>query len=524
MKSTHFKRVHFFALLFVLFNQLAVQTARAQSENTNDEHARLENLILRVNLSEAFAKLLDSTAVSADEVCDSLGEQLQVGRGPWSFGLFSGVASCHRGDATSAATTLEHPIWELRVDLNSEKHAYITLVRTLGKKNEKIEAQVTIPTSKYLPQLLVHPKLSRFIAAILIDQAPLRSKLSPEILENSTIRARPEVDIYPYQLPTYRPSLIPIEVSYQKSGLTLQVKMHSTSVAENLSKSNHFWVTTRGRGEMGEEIFTQFLKAIEAVGSELLEKETKSRNAAMIVGRNARREAKAIRLFRDRIETHVETRGRISVSNKNDYTFGLVGNVLFTESNLVNIWIKLGYLHGKVMYKMPTNTGILQDKVSGAGTRSYFEGAIGSGLRMSSETDHTWFVYPRVEIGILKWDGEYSFTGVSTEKSKFNFTSRKIPGLGIVAGYQSPEVWPIQWQAKLELSGIRHTDLSSYTADVAGYFPSPVSVSREKGEIFAFSLFEQRSIKMNEGKSLLRNFKLRTSDVALGVGYRALFL
>jgi hypothetical protein len=519
-------------LIAFLLSAGASASAIAEPRDNLMASLKLDHLSLTVVLTPKFVSLLALSNIDGDKICEALGNPLRVGKGPWGFGLFSRKPDCETRIPVDQKSTRERydasmaTIWRLRVDLNETGQAVIVLVRPRGKDNEKVEATVTIPTSKFLPQLLSDLRLGRLLAAVILDQVPFRSKLTTE-LGGASSRVTPIVESdaqEPFKIPTHTEPLIPIAVELDPATGNFKVSANNISV-ENLSEQNNIWLFTKKRGHMVGELSSQIAKATELLGREKQNKLERSLNASNIKGRSERREAKAVRPFWKRLEAVAEIRGRASVYGTQDNAIGLEGDLLLTESSFVNLWVSTQFLRAKLQYQIPSSDPSIGGNIVGDGLRTSFIGAIGPGARVSLKSDHTVFFYPRLEFGLVEWRIEKLPIQLRATQVGFKFRECLLPGVGAVIGYQSPEALKVQWQARIGGTGMNSAGFSSLFADVVSSWRSPLKFSSGRGEIFAFGLYEGSQLTKTDGKiDVVKEFSLRTKDFAFGGGYRWLWL
>jgi hypothetical protein len=492
----------------------------------------LESLSLAIFLSPKFVEENSVTSSMGSDICDALGDSLREDKGPWGFGLFSDSAECTVADPTDpkSQTRSMDPLnlnkWELRVDLNNEKQASLSLFRSLGSTGEKREAQITVPTSKFLPQLLSNPKIARIIAASLLDQSPLRSKFTKKLLDvNENLAPKSESETSEaFKIPSYPGKLITVSINIQQPAGALKVSAKKQKPSELLGEKN-IWIVTKSRGELSSSLFQKLTAAVEVIGKEEAKKVEMSLNAAQVVGRNMRRDAKLIRPFLNRLEKIAELRSGISFSGLQDKSFSTDIEGLITDGSFTNIWLGINFLQGSYNYKVATVSDILGASLTTKSSRTLFLGTLGYGLRWSSDSDHTIFVYPKLEFGIMDWKDGRLISDIPEEYTSTSFTAKLTPGLGAVLGYQSPESWPIQWQGRAGLTAFNSSSFKTVFLDVSAYLPSPIELGSKRGEIFAFGIIQNtRVLNLRNKQNSLRSFSLQANDMVVGGGYRWLWL
>lgn len=112
-----------------------------------------------------------------------------------------------------------------------------------------------------------------------------------------------------------------------------------------------------------------------------------------------------------------------------------------------------------------------------------------------------------------------------TLETDTSFVGQFTPATGFSVGYQSPERWPVQWQARLGATGWNQKQHRSVTADIAAYIPLPIAIVSQRAEIFGFGSYQSTDISQSDSvSSLVKNFSIKVSDTIVGGGLRLLWL
>lgn len=450
---------------------IASISCRAFGEQTTSkqDEIRLDELNLYIVISSKFIASNQVTKGIGVTICQNLSEELFEDKGPWGFGLFSGRTRCELSLSESdrmknKEANLSHKnLWELRIDLNEDCQGTLSLCRPLVNSDEKCEASVTIPTSKFLPQLLANRKFVRLLAASIIDQAPFRSKLS-QGLAKSKVPLTPkndEKEKEPFRLPPFKDELLPVAIILQRQNGLFNVKLRKETPSVLLEEKN-IWLVTKKRAGMSKDLFLLISNATTILGQEEQRKADLNARASSIYGRNARRNAKAERSFLDRLETIAELRGGSSFASTKDNSVGTDLEVLLTEGIATNLWFETHLFRGNYQYQIALSNKTLGNSISTHATRTLFLGALGTGIRWSTDSDHTLFLFPKVEFGQMIWKADSLSTKLPAAYTDMSFTAAVVPGFGFTAGYQSPEKWPIGLQARIGSSAINSDNFSSF--------------------------------------------------------------
>jgi hypothetical protein len=486
----------FQATIFALVALGAHPMAQGETTPKPEPEAALNEIRLTVFLTSQFVTHTGITTGEAQSVCESLSNNLREGQGPWGFGLIRDKAKCtlENNDQAKNGTPIlnasDPQRWELRVDLNKSNQAVISLSRWIAGAPEKLDASVTIPTSRFLQKLLSNSRISRLVAASILDQAAFLSKLTPNLLNASDkiLAQNTDEKSLPKDIPEYKNALIPINVTLLPNSGLFRAALEQKIFPELLKKSN-IWVVSSSRGGMAKQLAANLAKAVEQVGLEEQKRDELQKNAENILGRRARREAKAPRPFLQQIETTAEIRAAGMYLGSKNNSFSMNADVLLTQNTFVNVIFGMEQFLAKYDYSTSE-----QNNVSLVSTLKLTTATIGTGLRWSAASDHTLFLFPQLEMGTLKWKTPSSATLDDFGLADANLTTTMSPGIALICGYQSPEAWYPQWQVRMRVAGVGNENLTSLTSDIATYFPSPFLWGAKRSELFGFAQFRQSSI------------------------------
>jgi hypothetical protein len=489
----------------------------------------LNELHLSVEFSQSFVDAHISQDPDYGDICKVLGSSLEVGKGPWGFGLFNTGVDCRfEKNAPKAVTMFD---WTLRVGLNSENLGQLQLCRpmSLTGATEKCESTVIIPAKQYLPRLLVNKEFVRILAAAILDQAPFRSRITKNLMNAAgELKSAPEKAITAaYQIPPFTGKLMPVSAQVHTDTGMFVVKLEKNFATQRLNGAS-FWAVTMTRGGMEDSMNAAIVRSTEFAGALEQRKDMLDASAREIIGRNERREAKKYRGFFGKIEAEAEIRAGISFRDKKDFGQQLNFEGLLSKSVFENLWIESQYALGSYQYDVELQIPAASNqKRTAVAKYSLVEASLGYGGRWSSHSDHTIFAYPRIEVGKLTWDAPgVSIDTVDSSLTAVSFESKMVPTIGGVLGYESPESWPIHIRASLTGASINGENRTSYSAALFAQFPIPrgrfmsALLGAHHSEIVGFASSKLSSYSSGESTQDLQSFEFSALDYGFGLGYR----
>jgi hypothetical protein len=516
-------------LPILLFAQIAEAGAQPSDELS------IENLRLKIVLENSFIQVFPDAAKLKDEICESLGDNLVVENGPWGFGLFESVEDCILGPKKTDSKKEKYDentdpfLWTLRVGVAEKNVGEISLCRPFENGAEKCEANVKISFKTYLSRMLADARFGRLIAASILDQTPFRSKATENLAKkgNKFLPQKSKAEKGVFTLPEYSQELIAIAVSVSKSSGIFRVQLEDAA-KPSTHKSAATWLMTYERGSIKKDLAKLISKEGATLESEIRKNLFSKEYAWRILNREKRREAKLPFKFWGRSEFFGELRGGTSLSTSKNNSTAVDINILATNPTWLNLWSEAHY--SKASYTYPVDLSQLGEGNTEMvrATRSLMATGLGLGVRLSTSSDHTFFVYPKAEFGQMEWKSTGTSGAYPAELTDVSITSPLMPGLGVVVGYQSPEKWPVKMQLRLAASALNNKNFSSYMADGSGYFDTPKnlkylysSLGARRGEFMIFALFQFTTIQLNSNSGgALDNFQLMTNDLIFGAGYR----
>ena len=515
------------ALGMSIFCGSAIRSTAFALDGSKERSLKLGHLGLRVIIDRSFEHRQPSARRWKAEICNNFFTNLKIDRGPWGFGLFNSVVGCDISQQGSEPF-MDPLVWTLNISLNEQSQGVVALCRPYAGDTEKCEASVTIPTSRYLPELLNNNSYARLVAAALLDQMPFRSKLTSQLLGADTSIAPKDETARESEFPlpplSSEIALHPVSAEILIPQAKFRVELKKESLAQLLSQPN-IWLVSNVRGSMGKTFSTLISDATATLGARFLELAALDAKSHTILGRNARRKSKAGRLFKDRIESVVETRLGGTFKNSKDSAMTADVELLLTESVFKNLWLSVNSLVGNYRYKVNTNFKVLEPSTDRSATRTLMIAMIGTGVRWSSQMDHTLFFYPRLEFGRVTWKADRISDDPQSLETDTIFIGKPAPATGLSLGYQSPERWPVQWQARFGVIGLNQDQHRSITADVAAYANSPIVNFAQRTEIFGFASYQSTKIAFSANvSSLVKNSSIQVSDIVFGGGFRLLWL
>ena len=353
----------------------------------------LVELSLRVQFQKKFIAKAGAQSQDYENICEAFAYALRPGQGPWGFGIFERLAACEFDG--KAEINRDLTVWTLHVGYTSKQLGAVKLCRPMPAQKEKCEALVVIPTKVYLKDLLQNRNLVKLLAASLLDQAPVRSKLTPNLVSNDTIQSAPETTAAgEFALPPYSQTLIPASVSiFSKQG-SLSVTLKKEQPSKLLTEKT-VWLLTDTRDTMHGQLFELIAKATTAITTSITAAAESERmlsaTAADIVGHVPRRKAKQSRNFWGKIETEAELRTALLFSDANSYASVSNFEALFAQDVFKNLWFEGAWHKGSTITSATTESGTESTLLM---FRNVFFGSIGWGVRWSSLSDHTVFAYP----------------------------------------------------------------------------------------------------------------------------------
>jgi hypothetical protein len=268
--------------------------------------------------------------------------------------------------------------------------------------------------------------------------------------------------------------------------------------------------------------------ATEMLGRKLQENKALSDRAHTILGRLTRARAKAARNFWGRTEALFETRvGGGALGGDNSIMKG-GAEVLFTNSAWLGLWMDGFYR--KAQYVVKTEIKNAERTISTTAQRNQMLASAGVGFRLSTPSDHTFFVYPRFEMGGVQWNLSQSLPGLS-EKSE-TITAQTNSGFGASVGYESPEKNPVRVKLRLLAAGLTESvtqsfeaELSFYMRDIEPFYSVASVMGAKRSEIMVFGFALQDSVSVNPGSSdVFQSFGVKPLAFGLGCGLRWMWL
>lgn len=493
----------------------------------HEDTVNIGNLGLRVVFKSSFEQSQPSAMRWRVEICNNFFKQLTVDQGPWGFGLFQTKAGCE-GSRQETQALRDPLVWTLSISLNEQKQGVVALCRPYVGESEKCEASVTIPSSQYLPELLKNDSFTRLLAAALLDQSPLRSKLTSQLVSSDDLIVPKDESLQKSEFPLPPlPSetlLLPVVAEIQTSNSKFRVELRRDSPSVMLSQTN-IWLVSTVRGAMGQTLSTLISNATATLGSRFQEMSRLDAKARTIDERNGRRKAKAHRPFMSRVESIVETRIGGTFRNSRDNALTADVELLLTEDVLKNLWLGINSVFGNYRYKIESNFNVSDPATDRQASRTLLLATMGAGARWSSESDHTVFFYPRLEFGRVTWKADRLSEESPTLERDTRFVGQFAYGAGLSFGYQSPERWPVQWQAKFAATGLNQKQHRSISGDLSAYVPSPIVISPLRSDIFAFVSYRVTNLALSDNVlSLVKNTAITVSDLFVGGGFRLLWL
>lgn len=143
----------------------------ARSDNS-DVREKLTNVEMPIQIENAVLREIP-VAERADvekKICETFGESLVVGRGPWGFGYLSELPNCVAVEKANALSG--GAVWTLQVTSVAPREISVQVCRDskLAKSGDELcMAAVKFPAEKNIARMLGEPYFVRTIVAALMD-------------------------------------------------------------------------------------------------------------------------------------------------------------------------------------------------------------------------------------------------------------------------------------------------------------------------------------------------------------------